>query len=334
MKFIAVGWLFFTLLIGSVSAKDNAELVDLAPGWQRVEVDAPPGSLPAPTFRYEPNDHRNASLLITILGSGDGRISDRATLDQFQLFLCRQYLASPNDHPHQVDFEFPSGIGVYASFEDPSLVGKPAHTGDYKVATPVALLLHGKLVLHATIFTDETSGKTFDEALGMLKTLDIPVPAVSGLSARKEGAKTIVSMPHLDAALVIPAEVAESPLKLNRSNSYFSFTTKDGIMLSGWIEPAKRFKGLRPMWAEEKARMETGTGLKCENEKFEILNGWQVVEYTVAIGKSAVQQNIRASQTKGQTWIDLHLSITANQAQITPLKNLLGSLEISGRSGH
>jgi len=329
MKFAAVGILLLALSWpGHAQAKDNSEIVSLAPGWQRVEVDAPPGSLGLPTFRYIPDDHRNASLLITILGRGDGKVADRAALREFHLFLCRPYLTSPNEKPHQIDFNFPNGIGVYTSFEDPSLIGKPDRTGDYKVATPIALLLQNQIVIQATIFTDEKSGPTFDEALNTLKTIDLPSTPSSGLAERREGDKAILSMPNLDAELVIPGAIAESPIKLNRDTSYFSFTTKGGVILSGWLEPVAKYKGLRAMWSEEKKSMQAGTGIKCENEKFEVIDGWETVAYSMTLAKNSVQQNLRASRTYGKTWVDVHLSITAESGQTMPLKNLLRSLEI------
>jgi hypothetical protein len=154
-------------------ARNNSEIIDLAPGWQRVELDAPPGSLSLPTVKYAPNDHRNASLLITILGRGNNRVKDRESLNEFERYLCQRYLSKPTDPFEAKDFTTPNAIGTYASFEDPALKGKPEHTGDYKFATVAALLLNNQIVVFATIYTDEDSGRTFDEALSMLKSVDL-----------------------------------------------------------------------------------------------------------------------------------------------------------------
>ncbi|HEY9154056.1 MAG TPA: hypothetical protein VIM69_02925 [Opitutaceae bacterium] len=131
-------------------------------------------------MKYVPSDHRNASLVITILGEGDNRVKDRESLNEFEKYLCQRYLSSSDEPCHPREFSFPKGIGASASFEDPALKGKPDHTGDFKFATVVALLLNKKFVVFATIFTDENSGRTFDEAFAMLKTIDLSVPTAEG----------------------------------------------------------------------------------------------------------------------------------------------------------
>ena len=326
VAFALIWW--FCNLISLVQAADNSEIIIVPPGWQRVEVDAPPGSLPLPTFKYVPQDHRNAALLITILGRGDGRISDRTSLDTFHRMMCRRFLATPNDTIAQTDVRFPNGIGVYSSFEDPALIGKASNAGDYKVATPVALLLTDGMVVQATIFTDEKTGETFDQALNSLETIDLPSSPESGLSKRIENGKTIIGVTSLSAELVIPADVTENSLKLNRSTTYFSFVAANGVLMSGWLEPASKYKGLPEMWVSEKRNIEAGTGVTCEEEQFAVIGDWETVAYTIKLPNNVVQQNLRACRILGNTWVDLHLSITAARAETTPLETLLSSVSL------
>lgn len=56
------------------------------------------------------------------------------------------------------EFKLAEGYGVYASFTDASLVGKPIQAGDYKVMTTGLLILNEKIMAIATVFTNDANG--------------------------------------------------------------------------------------------------------------------------------------------------------------------------------
>jgi|GEM_PF-1358432 len=329
----------FTVMIAVNCGIYAKGLVSLTPppGWTEVTALAP-GSAPPrfPTVKYIPKDRRNAALLVTILGRGNGSVSDLTALKKLHLQLCQQYLASPTMEFSPKELKFEHGVGVYASFEDPDLIGKPTKAGNYKMASPVALLLDGGVVAHATIFSDEANGPTFQEALDLLKSINLrDEPSRSVLEEPTGNGPIVISVPELDAELLIPrAGLSQASTKLNTAPSYFSYTTKDGSMMSGWLEPISKYRGLRQTWSSEKEKMESELGIKCEDESFQTIDGWQTVLYIIRLPGGAVQQNLRACRTYGTTWVDVHLSKTAQTAEKEPLKVLLRSLVIRSKGPH
>jgi hypothetical protein len=66
-----------------------------------------------------------------------------------------------------------AGVGVYASFTDPSLVDKPSEPGNYKVMSPGMIHLKKELVIATTIFADDKAAPEFAALVKMLESVSL-----------------------------------------------------------------------------------------------------------------------------------------------------------------
>jgi len=63
------------------------------------------------------------------------------------------------------------GLGFYANFVDPDLVGKPVQVGSYKTATPIILSLGANYLIKATVLCDEISGPDYRDAIKVVESI-------------------------------------------------------------------------------------------------------------------------------------------------------------------
>jgi hypothetical protein len=303
-----------------------------AKGWVQVPARGP-GDPPVefPTLRYVPKDGRNAAVLLTLMPANLTKATDLASLKAFLLRASEPMLPSPDFVPEVHELALAGGIGVYASFVDPSLVGKPPEAGNYKVATPVEVLLRNGATIHSTVFTDDAPGTDMSEALSIIQSA---APAKAEAAAAADG----FSVAGLGAGLQLPAgRFRTMPNGLNSNPAYFSFEDGQGVVLSGWLDQASHFEGMGPFWAKEKASMAGKGGLTLEGESAKRIGDWDAVLYTVPLGDGVSQKNIRACRVVGDTWADIHVSITAAGSTWDILENTVRSVALApaqpGRQG-
>jgi len=311
------------LLVGRVPADPLGAQAEVTPvdGWSLAK-NSKPSRLP--TVQYVPADGRNATVLLTLFPAGRMGVSDAATLQEFHRKMCARYLPTPDAPVRSQALKLTAGQGVYASFEDPSLVGKPASKGDYKVATVAGLYLGQDVLIYATILCDEVGESAFSQALAILQSVKVNPRANEGVPLKSATAAPVSGD---EFQVRPPAGFVATGLKPSSSPGYFSYAREDGVMLSGWLDQAVKFKGMRSFWAAEKAALETRLGIKIEKEAFKILNGWNVVSYEVRV-EDLTQQNIRACRVQGGTWVDVHLSKTGAHASQSALESVLGEIKI------
>lgn len=75
------------------------------------------------------------------------------------------------------DFSLKSGFGMYCSFTDAAMVGKPSVNGHYKTISPGVIYLSKDIAIAATIFTDDLSGPEFQELLGIIQSMQLIPPS-------------------------------------------------------------------------------------------------------------------------------------------------------------
>jgi hypothetical protein len=298
---------------------DRAE-VSPVPGWGPINQ----GQQSLPTLGYAPADGRNASVLLTLIPSQMSGVKDKASLKAFFLRAVSPMLPSPDFVPEMTEFQVDDGIGIYASFVDPSLVGKPVEKGNFKVATSVDFLLSNGFTVHATVFTDDLTSAAFTEGMAIAKSLRIIAPAV----AKTEGDR--VSVGGLDQALSLPpGRFKAVDNGMNKNPGYFFFQDDRGVVLSGWLDKASGFKGMKEFWAGEKASMQAKGGIPIEGETFKTIGDWEAVLYTVPLDKDVSQKNLRACRVVGQTWADIHLSITSTSSTWKDLEDVVSGLSLA-----
>jgi hypothetical protein len=106
--------------------------------------------------------------------------------------------------------------------------------------------------------------------------------------------------------------------------NYFKLSRQEPLLIvSGWLEPAQQYKGLKAFW-EGESRSPAYAGPLAPTQVEMLKEGaWEVVAYDVSI-RGAIQSNLRAERVEAGTWIDLHLSTIARAT--TPSTKLRAEL--------
>ena len=87
------------------------------------------------------------------------------------------------------------------------------------------------------------------------------------------------------------------------SPRYFYFVdAAHGFQVSGWLENARLYKGIKDFWASE----DRAARFKASSVSFERCGDWEVVYYELFDGQ---QISMRAECVRDDTWIDLHCSV-------------------------
>ena len=116
---------------------------------------------------------------------------------------------------------------------------------------------------------------------------------------------------------------------------YFEDNKEASLILSGWFEPDRLFKGVRNHWEKDTQSWKKQGLPEPINVSFEKLDGWDTVMYDHNFGK-AVSSHLRAHWVQSGTWIDLHLSTTtyrSSDENRKKLKALLRGISISEKGG-
>lgn len=311
------------LIVLSVRADILGHAVEINPaaGWKSVDPREPgQAKVAAPTVKFVPKDGHRAALLVSLLpAQGPGfDVTDLASLRQFNLVSATPYLPTPDSKPTATEFTVARGLGVYVVNEDPALVGKPTPPNEYRTATTASILLGTQFVLHCTIFHEKIDSADFRQALQMLSSVRL-----------MPGDKDRVSRPGLSAVLHLPPKRFEpSDMGLNRDPGYFIFSDRNGVMLSGWLDRAEKFKDMESFWAKEKAHLVNDGGFTVTEESTRTINGWSAIFYSVVAGKLS-QKNVRACRVVGDTWVDVHLSKSNTDATWKDLEDVMNGLSLT-----
>ena len=181
----------FLLLLGVLglfTGALHAEKIDLGSGkalllsvpdsWKPHAARAPESApAPARTVRYVPRDGRNEAILISVLPVLDDRFADPAALKALVEEATQQFVAdSVEKKANLKELKFGGGNGYAVTFTDANLVGKPSVPEDYKAMTACFVYLGERVMVTATIFTDDPAGKAYAEAQHMLKSISLRLP--------------------------------------------------------------------------------------------------------------------------------------------------------------
>jgi hypothetical protein len=164
------------LLAAEIRLSDTENLAINAPdGWTARPDRAKDPFWPFVTIRISPGGERNAVCLISILDKNREEFKDPETLRRILLLDTRPYVPSAEDRK-KVEFKkltIAAGLGFYANFTDPDLVGKPIKKGSYKTATPLVISLGSDYLIKATILCDDLDGPDYAEALKIVESLKV-----------------------------------------------------------------------------------------------------------------------------------------------------------------
>jgi len=113
--------------------------------------------------------------LVSIFDKDKQEFADPQFLKKLLRGDSRPYVSSPDDLS-KVKFKelkIDGGLGFYANFVDPDLVGKPVERGSYKTATPIILSLGSKYLIKLTILCDEINGADYRDAIKIVESIRI-----------------------------------------------------------------------------------------------------------------------------------------------------------------
>jgi hypothetical protein len=159
--------------------------------------------------------------------------------------------------------------------------------------------------------------------------------AAARLTITESGGNYLVTIPLSQLTLTVPKAgfvPSRSPVGAAAANSnYFNLEDEDRVMYaSGWFSPADGFSGIKEFWAAETASMKRSGLPEPRNVSFEQLGSWNAVFYDIE-ASGAASAHVRAHWVEAGTWIDLHLSRTAERPSglRAELKTLLKLMTVS-----
>lgn len=125
----------------------------------------------------------------------------------------------------------------------------------------------------------------------------------------------VLSVPASKLVLYIPRgklAPTTNPLGGAANNPRYFYFADRPFHVSGWFEPAQKFRGMQKWW-EDETRAWSRSGLpNPTNVTFTKIEGWDAVVYDMPapLGNNA---HIRAHWVQVGTWIDIHLSMTSSR---------------------
>ncbi len=149
-----------------------------------------------------------------------------------------------------------------------------------------------------------------------------------------QGADYEISLPASKLRLVVPkgALVQRSTAAgatQSKPRYFFLEDRANNRVVSGWMEPAQRYKGIHAFWENESKDWTKGTGLpEPQNVTFEAFGKWEAVVYEIPTPiPNATSTNLRAHWVEAGTWIDLHISTTSSRPARDARDDLAGFLK-------
>jgi hypothetical protein len=148
----------------------------VAPAQWKLGTDRAPVNLfPFETYHVVATGGRNALCLISIYAKDKPQFTDAEFLKKVLRGDSQPYLNFPGDMAKLEikELKIAEGLGFYANFVDPDLVGKPVEKGNYKTATPIILSLGSKYLIKVTILCDDLSGADYQEAMRIVESIKV-----------------------------------------------------------------------------------------------------------------------------------------------------------------
>jgi hypothetical protein len=334
--------LSFAILVASPFARAEEAVVRSYPlhGHGAFQVKMPeswkdsvaePGDRLPPTIMFTPKAGAPFKILLTPLFSAQLDLR-KPTADEIKVKLQRgadEIAQQSVEKTIEVKrLKGSTNIGYYFAATD-----RAPKPGEFKFLNQGVVLVENVLVTF-TVLTNDGQDAVVTAALSMLSTAGkqngdtaSPDPGTLQVIAKSDAYELSVPVSHL--VMTIPKENL-SPQKNPTGGSadsptYFYFgDEKKALIISGWFEKAGNFKGMERFWKNETQSW----GQKSGNVSFEQIGNWNVVMYDMEIPiPKASNSHIRAELVQSGTWIDLHLSLTAEQSTKDSRAELIKTLK-------
>jgi len=146
--------------------------------WKVAKYNPPDNPSPLEAYQISPPSGRNAAILFSIFDKSKPEFADPEFLKKVLRGTFLVYVSSPAD-ADKVEIKalnIKSGLGFYANFIDPDLVGKPVEIGNYKTSTSAVVSLGSKYMVVITVLCDQINGADYRDAINIIETIKIKQP--------------------------------------------------------------------------------------------------------------------------------------------------------------
>ena len=167
-----------------------------------------------------------------------------------------------------------------------------------------------RALISATAVLSGSGGVAFCQDLSQATTLQI----------EESAGNYVLSVPVSRLVMTIPKGKSNSEGEPSRRLEPIApdiSTSKTKILplfISGWFESDEGFPGIKQFWANETAAWKRGGLPEARDVAFTQLGDWNAVIYEInsPVGRNS---HVRAHWVQAGTWIDIHLSLTADLSQ-------------------
>jgi hypothetical protein len=219
------------------------------------------------------------------------------------------------------------GSGWVVQLTDASLAGKPAEPGNYKVMRNAMAVLDGGVMLIATIQFDDPSQPEVGKAMSLLSSLQFESGTGAAPAAPAPGGPFTFTVPQSRVIVKVSDPSLRPDDAAPARPSYFKLTRRDPqLILSGWLEPASSYKGLKEFWQSESRSPAYAGALAPTRVEMLKTGPWDVIAFDVSVPGGGTSAHVRAERVQAGTWIDLHLSTTSARPPATLRAELLAVL--------
>jgi hypothetical protein len=165
------------------------------------------------------------------------------------------------------------------------------------------------------------------------------ISKATSLEIAEEAGSYVLTVPVSRLVMTIPkggfARIQKPTDGSTSSPRYFFFEDKARhLIVSGWFESDQGFSDIKRFWADETAAQKRQHLPEAQDVSFERLGSWNAVLYDVAVS-GAASSHIRAECLQAGTWIDVHLSLTADLSQAerrVKLRDELNAIRVSEKN--
>jgi hypothetical protein len=149
-------------------------LVSIPASWV-ARNSAPPG-MPGCDIKILSRNGAKAACRITVVYSGGKEMMNKEKARAALLKIAEPFVDVSVEKKAVVkDFSLKSGFGIYCSFTNAELVGKPSSMN--QTISPGVIYLSKDVSIAATIFSDDLSGHEFQELLGVIQSIQLIPPS-------------------------------------------------------------------------------------------------------------------------------------------------------------
>jgi hypothetical protein len=177
-----------------------------------------------------------------------------------------------------------------------------------------------------------------------LLSLAISLVASVNLAAQANDASLHITATKDGYELNVPVSkllmtiTSKSPLETKKGGSgsprYFYFEDKNGLIISGWFEPAESFAGIQKFWDSETKEWKRRGLPDPVDVSMQKIDGWDAIIYDIKMPKGT-NSHIRAHWVQAGTWIDVHLSLTTTLNSVdarAKLQEVLKSIQVKEKT--